>query len=145
MVGLSRLLDLAADPDDPVRAPALALEARLAELNRRAELGDDRTLNALQQVAHGLGVGAAMLCNALNPGVIVLSGYFAEVGPWLKDVVEAELADGVLAPGAGGTTVALSTLGFTAAVRGGATVALEHVFDDPTLVARVSEPLEAIS
>ena len=41
--------------------------------------------------------------------------------------------------------MALSTLGFTAAVRGGATVALEHVFDDPTLVARVSEPLEAIS
>ena len=145
VVGLSRLLDLAADPDDPVRAPGLALEARLEELNRRAELGDDRTLNALQQVAHGLGVGAAMLCNALNPGVIVLSGYFAEVGPWLQDVVEAELADGVLAPGAGGTTVALSTLGFTAAVRGGATVALEHVFDDPTLVARVSEPLEAIS
>ena len=86
-----------------------------------------------------------MLTNALNPGVIVLSGYFAEVGRWLQEVVEAELAAGVLAPDAGGTTVALSTLGFTAAVRGGATVALEHVFDDPTLVARVSEPLEAIS
>ena len=77
-----------------------------------------------------------MLANALNPEVIVLSGYFAEVGPWLREVVESELAAGVLAPAAGGTTVALSRLGFTAAVRGGASVALEHVFDDPTIVAR---------
>ncbi len=140
VVGLSRLLDLAADPDDLVRAPDLGLEARMDEINRRAALGDDRTLAALREIGHGLGVGAAMLANALNPGVIVLSGYFAEVGRWLRDVVEAELAAGVLAPQAGGTTVALSTLGFTAAVRGGATVALDHVFDDPTVVAR--RPLE---
>jgi predicted NBD/HSP70 family sugar kinase len=140
VVGLSRLLDLAADPDDLVRAPDLGLEARMDEINRRAALGDDRTLAALREIGHGLGVGAAMLANALNPGVIVLSGYFAEVGSWLRDVVEAELVAGVLAPRAGGTTVALSTLGFTAAVRGGAAVALEHVFDDPTVVAR--RPLE---
>jgi predicted NBD/HSP70 family sugar kinase len=145
VVGLSRLLDLAADPDDALRDPELGLEARLEELNRRAELGDDRTLAALHQVAHGLGVGVAMLSNALNPGVVVLSGYFAEVGRWLQDIVEAELTAGVLAPDAGGTTVALSTLGFTAAVRGGATLALEHVFDDPTLVGRVSQHMEAIS
>lgn len=145
VIGLGRLLDLAADPDDAVRDPELDLEARLEELNRRAESGDDRTLAALHQVAHGLGAGVAMLANVLNPGVVVLSGYFAEVGHWLQDIVEAELAAGVLAPDAGGTTVALSTLGFTAAVRGGAIVALEHVFDDPTIVGRVSEHMEAIS
>ena len=39
------------------------------------------------------------------------------------------------------TAVALSTLGFTAAVRGGAAVAVEHVFDDPTIVARLTEDL----
>jgi predicted NBD/HSP70 family sugar kinase len=136
VVGLSRLLELAADPDDPLRAPDLRLEARLDEINRRAGLGDGRTLAALREIGHGLGVGVAMLANALNPEVIVLSGYFAEVGPWLREVVETELAAGVLAPASGGTTVALSRLGFTAAVRGGAAVALEHVFDDPTIVAR---------
>ena len=56
--------------------------------------------------------------------------------PWIKDDVEAELADGVLAPDAGGTRIALSTIGFSAAVRGGAAVAIEHVYDDPTLVPR---------
>ena len=146
VVGLSRLLDLAADPDDFVRTPDLDLQARMDEINRRAALGDDRTLAALREVGHGLGIGAALLANALNPGVIVLGGYFAEVGVWLREAVEAELAAGVLAPDAGGTTVALSTLGFTAAVRGGAAVAVEHVFDDPTVVARrLPNELGAIS
>jgi len=49
VVGLPALLDRAADPDDPVRNPALAIDDRLAELNRRADLGDTRTLDALAQ------------------------------------------------------------------------------------------------
>ena len=53
VVGLRALLDAAADPDDPVRDPALGLEERLVELNRRAELGDTRTLAALERVGDG--------------------------------------------------------------------------------------------
>src|SRR3954447_1840700 len=64
VVGLRALMDAAADPDDPVRDPALGLDGRLAELNRRAELGDTRTLHALAQVGGWLGVGAAVLVNA---------------------------------------------------------------------------------
>ena len=67
VVGLRALLDMAADPDDPVRDPALHVDERLAELNRRADLGDTRTLDALAQVAGWLGAGAAVLVNALNP------------------------------------------------------------------------------
>ena len=44
----------------------------------------------------------------------------------------------MLAPDAGGTRVVLSDLGFSAAVRGGAAVAIEHVFDDPTVVPRAT-------
>jgi predicted NBD/HSP70 family sugar kinase len=134
--GLRALLDLAADPDDPVRDPALAIDDRLAEINRRASLGDTRTLAALEQVGTWVGEGAAMLVNALNPAAIVLSGYFAAVGHHMRPAIEARLQAGVLAPQAGGTQVALSTLGFTAAVRGGATVAIDAVFADPTRVAR---------
>ena len=46
--GLRALLDAAADPDDPVRDPELGLQERLAEINRRADLGDARTLAALR-------------------------------------------------------------------------------------------------
>ena len=137
VVGLRALLDLAADPDDPVRDPAMAIDERLAELNRRASLGDTRTLDALAQIGDWLGVGAAMLANALNPAAIVLSGYFAAVGEHMRPTLETRLRDGVLAPDAGGTRVQLSTLGFTAAVRGGAGLALETVFADPSRVERL--------
>ena len=40
----------------------------------------------------------------------------------------------VFGPDLAGARIVLSTLGFTAAVRGGAHVALESVFDDPTVV-----------
>ena len=56
----------------------------------------------------------------------------------MRHAIEEQLLAGVLAPHAGGTRVELSTLGFTAAVRGGATIALEPVFTDPTLVERVA-------
>ena len=136
--GLRAILDLAADPDDPVRDPLLAIDDRLAELNRRAALGDTRTLAALDQVGAWVGVGAAVLANALNPAAIVLSGYFAAVGEHMRPAIESRLQAGVLAPDAGGTRVELSTLGFTAAVRGGAQMALDAVFADPSRVARRS-------
>jgi predicted NBD/HSP70 family sugar kinase len=136
VIGLRALLDLAADPDDPVRDPAMAIDDRLDEINRRASLGDTRTVAALDQVGSWVGVGAAMLANALNPAAIVLSGYFAAVGHHMRPAIEAQLQAGVLAPDAGGTRVELSTLGFTAAVRGGATLAVDTVFADPTQVAR---------
>ncbi|HEU5035541.1 MAG TPA: ROK family transcriptional regulator [Nocardioides sp.] len=132
VAGLRALLDAAADPDDPLRDPDLALDDRLAEINRRADLGDARTLAALDQLGNWIGMGAAMLTNALNPAAIVLSGYYAAIGRHLRPSIEDHLLAGVLAPHAGGTRVEFSTLGFTAAVRGGATVALDAVFDDPT-------------
>jgi predicted NBD/HSP70 family sugar kinase len=141
VAGLRALLDAAADPDDPVRDPALSLEDRLAEINRRADLGDTRTRAALDQVGSWLGIGAATLTNALNPAAIVLSGYFAEIGQHLRPSIQEHLLAGVLAPRAGGTRVEFSKLGSTAAVRGGATVALESVFDDPTVVAPRSDAL----
>lgn len=136
LIGLRALLDAATDPDDPVRDPSLPLEERLATLAGRARLGDARTLAALRKVGGWLGRGAAMLTNALNPGTIVLSGYFAVLGEWLRPPVEEQLMSGVLAPHAGGTRVVLSTLGPTAAARGAALVSLEPVFDDPAVVPR---------
>jgi predicted NBD/HSP70 family sugar kinase len=136
VVGLRALFDLAADPDDPVRDPALGIDERLAELNRRASLGDTRTLDALAHVGGWMGAGCALLANALNPAVIVLSGYFAAVGEHMRPAIESRLQAGVVAPHAGGTRVELSTHGFTGCVRGGAGLSLDTVFEDPTQVER---------
>jgi predicted NBD/HSP70 family sugar kinase len=143
VIGLRALLQAATDADDPARDPGVPLEDRLDLLVQRAERGDARTLAALLELGGWLGRGAAALANALNPGVVVLGGYFAVLGAWLKPAVEEQLAAGVLAPGAGGTRVVLSTLGPTAAVRGGARVSLDPVFTDPTVIPRreaTSEP-----
>jgi predicted NBD/HSP70 family sugar kinase len=133
-VGLGALLREAADPDDPVRDPARDLDTRLAEIARRADAGDQRTLAALDKVGTALGTGAAVLINVFNPQVIILGGYFAVLGRFLTEPMTAELGARVFGPDLAGARVLLSTLGFTAAVRGGAHVALESVFDDPTLV-----------
>jgi predicted NBD/HSP70 family sugar kinase len=134
VVGLSALLREAADADDPVHDPARDLETRLAEIASRADAGDARTLAALGRVGTALGTGAAVLINVFNPQVIILGGYFAVLGRFLTGSMTAELRVRVFGPDLAGARVVLSTLGFTAAVRGGAHVALESVFDDPTVV-----------
>lgn len=134
VIGLRALLEAGTDPDDPVRDPELTLEERLERLAQRARQGDTRTLSALHRVGSWIGVGASGLVNALNPGTLVLSGYFAVLGQWLRPAVEEQLALGVVAPAGGGTRVALSSHGPTAAVRGGALVSLEPVLHDPLAV-----------
>jgi predicted NBD/HSP70 family sugar kinase len=134
VVGLSALLRDAADADDPVHDHARDLETRLAEIAARADSGDGRTLAALRKVGTALGTGAAVLINLFNPEVIILGGYFAVLGRFLTEPMTTELRHRVFGPDLAGARVVLSTLGFTAAVRGGAHVALESVFDDPTLV-----------
>ena len=80
-----------------------------------------------------------ILVNILNPDVLVLGGYFAVLGPWLKEPLEKAIRDRVIAPDGGGCRVVRSELGFTAAVRGGAQISLDQVFVDPTLIGR-AEP-----
>ncbi|RZT11989.1 putative NBD/HSP70 family sugar kinase [Kribbella sp. VKM Ac-2569] len=138
VVGLTALLHKATDRDDPVRDPSLDVEQRLAGIIRRAEAGDARTLSALKDVGTWLGIGGAILVNILNPDVLVLGGYFAVLGPWLKEPLEKAIQDRVIAPDGGGCRVVRSELGFAAAVRGGAQISLDQVFVDPTRIGAAS-------
>ncbi len=141
-VGLAALLREVADQGDPVTDPSVDLEVRLAEIRRRAELGDGRTLRGLEAIATSLGLGAAILVNIFNPRVLVLGGYFAVLGGYFLEAMETELDKRVVATGRGGCRVELSTLGFTAAVRGGAHVAVEAILADPTSAVRAAIPAD---
>ena len=79
---------------------------------------------------------------AADPELLVLGGYFAELGPWVADPLVASLPGRVFAPAAGGCRVEPSTLGFSAAARGGALEALGRLFDDPTAVAAAARVAE---
>ncbi|MFI6937670.1 ROK family protein [Streptomyces sp. NPDC050418] len=131
LVGLNALLSHAAAPGDPVRDVTVDLEERLAELKRRADEGNPATLAAFDKIIDSLGLGLAALADILNPRAIVLGGYFAYFGEHIIDRVQDELAVRVMAPDAGGCTVMASTLGFSAAARGGALLSLDHVYRDP--------------
>jgi hypothetical protein len=74
---------------------------------------------------------------------VLLGGYFAVLGRFFMEPMAAELRARVFGPDLAGARIVLSTLGFTAAVRGGAHVALEAVFDDPTLVPVAAAPAPA--
>ncbi len=133
-VGLGALLHACADPEDPIRDPALDLDQRMRMIRSRAEQHDRRTLDALHQIGTALGLGVSYLVNLLNPAVVVLGGYFAALPEWLVEPIRNQVVAHVLAPGAGGARVVGSRLGFTAATTGGALASLRRVLEDPTVV-----------
>jgi predicted NBD/HSP70 family sugar kinase len=134
-VGLSALLRAAAHgPDDEILDIALDDRARLRVLDSRIEAGDPAAGAAVRAVGRSLGRGAAVLVNLVNPGALVLGGYFGVLGRHLVPCVVEALDDQAIAPEAGGCEVVASTLGLGAPSIGGAIEALRRVVDDPTTV-----------
>ncbi|WP_370374603.1 ROK family protein [Catenulispora sp. GP43] len=131
MVGLGAFLDHATDSGDIVRDPLTDRERRLAELHRRAESGDERTLGALREIAAGLGRGVALLVDAFDPELVVLGGYFTQFADYLLEPVQRAIDERILNPSTGRCEVRPSTHRYTSTVRGGAQFALEPVFQDP--------------
>jgi predicted NBD/HSP70 family sugar kinase len=126
-VGLGALMRRL-DPDaDPTVDPREAVEA----IARKAERGDEATLDALGEVGKWLGIGCSILVNVFNPEVVVLGGYFARIGPWVYEIAIKELAEHVLAPDLGGCQVTFSALGFTGPLRGGTGLVTERILADP--------------
>ncbi|MCC9306170.1 ROK family transcriptional regulator [Kitasatospora sp. RB6PN24] len=133
-VGLQAFLDRAADPSDPVHDRSIDLAERLGQLLARADAGDQRTLAALAEIADDLALGLAVLVDVLNPSRIVLGGYFAVFGRYLIDKAQRHLDDRRISPTATHVVVTASTLGLSNAAQGGAYLALETIFHDPSVV-----------
>jgi predicted NBD/HSP70 family sugar kinase len=121
-----------------LRAAGLDAGAGVAELAARAEAGDERTLDALADAGHWLGLGVASAANLLNPAGVVVGGYFAPLARWLTPGVQEELDARVLSSEYDAPRVYTSALGGDAAVRGAAALALRRVFEDPAVVAELT-------
>lgn len=139
-VGLPAFLRRAAAADDPVRERTRPLEARLGELRERALAQDPRTLDALATTGAALGHGLSLVVDVVNPRALVLGGYFAWFGEWfttnVDDVLRARMIGRTAAP----VQTSVSRLGLSTAARGGAHLALETVFEDPTVVEPLDPP-----
>ncbi|MBV2365947.1 ROK family protein [Streptomonospora nanhaiensis] len=99
------------------RADLAGLVAAAVE---RAGAGDPVAVAALRAAGTWLGRGAALLVNLLNPGAVVLGGYFVPLAPWLLPECRAAVRELAFAPDAAGCVVEPSVLGLSAAARGGA-------------------------
>jgi predicted NBD/HSP70 family sugar kinase len=136
LIGLHALLR-AASPDGPGHRGVSSEppEAKAAAVARRARVGDAHALAALADIGRWVGIGAANLANVFNPRAIILGGYFTVLGDWILPPAVEALVEGVLAPDAGGCTLSVSSLGFSAAARGGAINVADQIISDPDLLS----------
>jgi predicted NBD/HSP70 family sugar kinase len=81
-----------------------------------------------------LGLGAANLINLLGSDVVILGGYFAEIGEWILPAARTVLRERVLVATARDDLIVTSTLGFNAAALGAALQAGNQVLSDPILL-----------
>jgi predicted NBD/HSP70 family sugar kinase len=102
-----------------------------AMLAQSAREGHAKTLEALSQVGHTLGIAAAAAVNLLNPEAVLLGGYFAPLTEWLREPIENELHNRLLAGDGSGCAVLAARLGGEAAVRGAVALSRRQALDDP--------------
>ncbi len=102
------------------------------EILRDASAREKNAVKALGKTVEPLAVGLAGLVNVIDPGVIILSGAFADAGETLVSLVENGLSRHLLPAIASHVTVRLaSEPRDTAILRGSAVAALQHLLQNP--------------
>ncbi len=120
-VGLHALLDAVGVPESgtPVEtASAVALAAR----------DSVEVVAAVASVGRWLGRGLAVVTGVLDPGIIVLGGYFAPLGGLILEPARAELASILASSELGCPDLRLGELGTGSAATGAAERALEAAY-----------------
>jgi predicted NBD/HSP70 family sugar kinase len=101
-----------------------------AMLAQSAREEHPRTLAALSQVGHTLGIAIASLANLLDPEAVLLGGYLAPLTEWLRVPIEGELETRALAGRRMRCRVLAARLGGEAAVRGAVALSRRAALED---------------
>lgn len=114
-------------------SPDRSLGEQLEALRAQMQAGDEAIASAAGATAEDLARGLQSVVDLFNPKVLVLGGYFGYFGELLVPVLQRRFDQASIDPG---THVDVTTCGhgLQAAARGGAVMALERVFLDPTVV-----------
>ncbi len=129
LAGQDALLRLAGW-DSRMRQPGPRPEWPGAMLAESARAGHARTLEALSQVGHTLGIAIASLANLLDPEAVLLGGYLAPLADWLTVPIEGELETRALAGRRMRCRVVPARLGGEAAVRGAVAMSRRAALED---------------
>ena len=108
-------------------AGAKSRRALLEGLSRR----EPRCQRALQEAGQALGLAVSALVNVVDVPVVVLGGMYAELAPYLQDVLERELAVRVLSSEWAPVEVVVASLGTEAAMWGAAGSVVHAFLGDP--------------
>jgi predicted NBD/HSP70 family sugar kinase len=108
--------------------------AGVREVLAAAGGGDRAALAATGYVADRLAVGLAAIVNTLNPRLIVLGGFFAELWQVCEPRIRRVLCRHALTVPAQGVDIAPALLGDDATLLGAAETALAAVLQNPTLI-----------
>jgi predicted NBD/HSP70 family sugar kinase len=117
--------------DSRISGPGSRPEWPGAMLAESAREGRAKTLEALSQVGHTLGIATAAAVNLLNPEAVLLGGYFAPLTEWLREPIENELHRRLLAGDGSGCAVLAARLGGEAAVRGAVALSRRQALGAP--------------
>lgn len=110
--------------------PGYEAAARLA-LRAAAEEEDETALAALARAGGWLGRAAAALANVLDPEVVVVGGYLADLAEWVMPEVRASYGRMSLRDADPGSVVCTSVLGDLRALTGGIHLSRTRLLDDP--------------
>ncbi len=102
-----------------------------------AEAGDERALEAFEQVGTWLGRGIAGLVNVLNPELIVMGGLFERIYPLVARPLAYEFDRLALPSAAAVVTIVPTSLGGDAPLLGAAELAFERLLDDPASLSKL--------
>jgi predicted NBD/HSP70 family sugar kinase len=112
----------------PIRITGLGI---LEAVQARAESGDQRTLGALAEIGHWLGLGIANLVNIFNPEMVVLGGTYHSLFPYLETAVAAGASQRALAAPASAVTITNSGLETGAPLAGAAELVFAELIANP--------------
>ena len=118
-----RMLGLSERRDGDADWPAAIVAERL-------RAGDAAAIAAVDRVGRTIGIGVATLANILNPGAVVLGGYFRTLSEWLAGPIQEEVRDRFVAYRYSELRILFSSLGGEAAVRGAAALSLERLITE---------------
>lgn len=125
-------LESYAGQDAIVEAAGLPRDCPLGDLLAAAERGEPRVLAALERAGAALGVTLANVVHVVDVQHVVLGGIYADLAPYLRASVLAQLERRVITAPWAAIDVSVAHAGTYPAMTGGALEVLQALVEDPS-------------
>lgn len=105
-----------------------------------AEDRDSETVAALERAGTWLGLGAANIANVLDPDLIIVGGYLAELSPWVMPSAWEALRAQIMRETDPEEALVVTTIGGARALMGGIHLVRMRLLDNPLRLASPARP-----